>query len=155
MHSNAPPLSLTVVCPLGRPVTTLTRTAKSTVVSLAGDLDAADVRRLRRIVSGELGLRPPALLVDLTDVPFCSARVLKFLAEQADDARAVGVRFAVVAQQRAVLRPLALLGLDRVLPVVGSLDEAVLNARTRRRTAQPIAPPPWLKRTRPLWTNPP
>ncbi|MBB1156157.1 STAS domain-containing protein [Amycolatopsis dendrobii] len=149
MHSNAPPLSLTVVCPAGRPATTLTRTAKSTVVTLAGDLDAADVPRLRRLVSGELGLRPPALLVDLTAVPFCSARFLKFLAEQASEARGSGVRFAVVAQQRAVLRPLALLGLD--LPVVGCLEEAVLNARTRRRTASP----PWLQRTRPLWTNPP
>ena len=149
MHSNAPPLSLTVVCPASRPATTLTRTAKSTVVTLAGDLDAADVPRLRRIVSGELGLRPPALLVDLTDVPFCSARVLNYLAGQAKDARRSGVRFAVVAQQRTVLRPLALLGLD--LPVVGSLDEAVLNVRTRRRAASP----PWLPRTRPLGTNPP
>ncbi|WP_051173266.1 MULTISPECIES: STAS domain-containing protein [unclassified Amycolatopsis] len=155
MHSNAPPLSLTVVCPAGRPATTLARTAKSTVVTLAGDLDAADVPRLRRIVSGELGLRPPALLVDLTEVPFCSARVLKSLAELAENARGSGVRFAVVAQQRAVLRPLALLGLNRVLPVVRSLDDAVLNARTRRRTAQPVPVPPWLKRTRPLWTYPP
>ncbi|ATY13057.1 anti-sigma factor antagonist [Amycolatopsis sp. AA4] len=133
MHSNAPPLSLTVVCPARRPATTLTRTAESTVVALAGDLDAADVPRLRRIVSGELGLRPPNLLVDLTDVPFCSARVLQFLAEQAADARAVGVRFAAVAPHRAVRRPLALLGLDRALPVLPSLGAEAIPAQPSRR----------------------
>lgn len=142
MHSKAPRLSLTVVCPVSRPATTLTRTAKSTVVTLAGDLDAADVPRLRRIVSGELGLRPATLLVDLTAVSFCSARVLKFLAEQAKDARAAGVGFAAVARQRAVLRPLALLGLNLALPVVPSLDEAALNARTRRRTGRAPEPRP-------------
>ncbi|WP_116201251.1 STAS domain-containing protein [Amycolatopsis circi] len=134
MHRNATPLSLTVLCPAGRPARTLTRTARSTVVTLEGELEVADVPRLRRIMSGELGLRPVTLLVDLTEVPFCSARVLEFLAEQAKAARDAGVRFAAVAHQRAVLRPLALLGLDRTLPVVRSLDDAALNARTRRRT---------------------
>ncbi|WP_409179627.1 STAS domain-containing protein [Amycolatopsis sp. VS8301801F10] len=138
MHSNASPLSLTVLCPARRPATTLTRTPKSTVVTLAGDLDAADVPWLRRIVSGELGLRPATLLVDLTEVPFCSARVLKSLADQADDARGRGVGFAAVAPHRAVLRPLALLGLNRVLPVVHHLDEAALPARTRRRASRPL-----------------
>jgi len=131
MHSNAPPLSLTVLCPARRPATTLTRTERSTVVTLAGELDAADVPRLRRILSGELGMRPATLLVDLTGVPFCSARVLEFLAGQARTARNAGVRFTAVAHHRAVLRPLALLGLDHTLPVVCSLDDA---ARTRRRT---------------------
>ncbi|WP_370936201.1 STAS domain-containing protein [Amycolatopsis sp. cg13] len=152
MHSNAPPLSLTVVCPASRPATTLTRTARSTVVTLAGELDSADVPRLRRILSGELGLRPATLLVDLTEVAFCSARVLEFLAEQAKTARFAGVRFAAVARQRAILRPLGLLGLDRALPVVRSLDEAAMHARTRRRTGwltepgQPIPSRPEIDR---------
>ncbi len=49
---------------------------------------------------------------------FYSARVLDLLGAQAKHAHRPGVKFALVARQRAILRPLALRGLDRTIPVL-------------------------------------
>ncbi|MEV5720531.1 hypothetical protein AB0L41_42230 [Amycolatopsis mediterranei] len=54
--------------------------------------------------------------MDLTAVSFCSARALDLLGAQAKHAHRTGVKSALVARQRVILRPLALRGLERTIP---------------------------------------
>ncbi|MFG1642943.1 STAS domain-containing protein [Amycolatopsis sp. NPDC049252] len=103
----------------------VTTTAESAVVSATGELDVSVIGHLAEIIERELGLRPRVLVVDASAVTFCAARALTVLINAASDAHAAGVPFAVVTRSRAVLRPLTVLGLERVLPVHGDLAAAL------------------------------
>ncbi|MEA5363536.1 STAS domain-containing protein [Amycolatopsis sp., V23-08] len=103
----------------------VTTTADSTVVSATGELDVSVIGHFTGILERELGLRPRVLVVDASAVTFCAARALTVLINAASDAHAAGVPFAVVTRSRAVLRPLTVLGLERVLPVHGDLAAAL------------------------------
>lgn len=58
-------------------------------------------------------------------LPRGSGPALAILVSTSADARAAGVPFAVITRRRAMLRPAAALGLERVLPVHGGLAEAL------------------------------
>ncbi|WP_410574744.1 STAS domain-containing protein [Amycolatopsis sp. cmx-4-61] len=62
-------------------------------------------------------LRPAALIVDLGAVGFCSSGGLSVLVDVVTGAHAQGIPCAVIAGGRAVVRPIKLLLLDRVLPI--------------------------------------
>jgi anti-anti-sigma factor len=108
----------------GTSTLTVTTTHDSTVVAATGDLDGAVADHLLARLADELGMRPQALLVDLTRVSFCSARVLRVLLTTSADAHAAGIPCVLVSDQRAVRRPIAVLGLDHLLQVQGSLAAA-------------------------------
>jgi anti-anti-sigma factor len=103
---------------------TVTTTHDSTVVAATGDLDGTVADHLLGRLSEEIGLRPRALVVDLSRVSFCSARVLRVLLTASADAHAAGIPCVIVSDQHAVLRPIAVLGLDHLLQVQGSLPAA-------------------------------
>jgi anti-sigma B factor antagonist len=103
----------------------VTTTAEAAVLSATGELDISVIGHLAGIIERELDLRPRVLVVDASAVTFCAARALTVLLTAAADAHAAGVPFAVVTRSRAVLRPLTVLGLERVLPVHGDLAEAL------------------------------
>jgi anti-anti-sigma factor len=100
-------------------------TADATVLSATGELDISVTDHLAGLIERELSLRPRALVVDASAVTFCAARALTVLLGSAADAHAAGVPFAVVTRSRAVLRPLSVLGLERVLPLHADLAEAL------------------------------
>ena len=103
----------------------VTTTAEAAVLSATGELDISVIGHFAGLIEHELALRPRALVVDASAVTFCAARALTVLLNSAADAHAAGVPFAVVTRSRAVLRPLAVLGFERVLPVHGDLAEAL------------------------------
>ncbi|MEA5366845.1 STAS domain-containing protein [Amycolatopsis sp., V23-08] len=103
---------------------TVTTTHDSTVVAATGDLDGAVADHLLARLSEELALRPQALVVDLTRVGFCSARILRVLLTTSADAHAAGIPCVIVSDQRAVRRPIAVLGLDHLLQVQENLAAA-------------------------------
>ena len=103
---------------------TVTTTADSTTVTVTGDLDLATTPRLRDRLDDELKLRPATLVVDLDAVGFCSSGGLAVLVEAVTNAHARGIPCAIVATQRAVVRPVELLRLDRVLPLHTDRAEA-------------------------------
>ncbi|MBB1158265.1 STAS domain-containing protein [Amycolatopsis dendrobii] len=110
----------------GAPARTMvTATAGETVVAVFAELDQRSTDRLRDVLSEEIALGPPALVVDVSGLTFCSVSGLEVLIEAARGAELAGIAFVVVAAQRAVLRPLRLLGLDRALRVVERLADAV------------------------------
>ncbi|UOZ03159.1 STAS domain-containing protein [Amycolatopsis sp. WQ 127309] len=103
---------------------TVTTTHDSTVVAATGDLDGAVAEHLLGRLADEVALRPRALVIDLSRVAFCSARVLRVLLTTSADAHAAGIPCVLVSDQRAVLRPIAVLGLDHLLQVQPSLAAA-------------------------------
>jgi len=80
-------------------------------VSAAGEVDTFTAARLRSLLDAELERRPPALVVDLSAVQFLGSAGLAVLveAQKAADARTVALR--LIANTRAVIRPLEVTGL--------------------------------------------
>ncbi|QKV73615.1 STAS domain-containing protein [Amycolatopsis sp. Hca4] len=103
---------------------TVTTTADATAVTVTGDLDLATSPRLRDRLDDELKLRPRALIIDLDAVGFCSSGGLSVLLEAVTNAHARGIPCAIIATQRAIIRPVKLLQLDRVLPLHSDRAEA-------------------------------
>ncbi|MFG1644494.1 STAS domain-containing protein [Amycolatopsis sp. NPDC049252] len=108
----------------GTTTLTVTTTHDSTVVAATGDLDGTLAGHLLARLSDELALRPRAFVVDLTRVGFCSARTLRVLLTTSADAHAAGIPCVIVSDQRAVRRPIAVLGLDHLLQVQENLAAA-------------------------------
>lgn len=103
---------------------TVTTTADVTTVTVTGDLDLSTTPRLQDRLDDELKLRPAALIIDLDAVGFCSSGGLSTLLEAVTNAHARGIPCAIIATRRAVVRPVKLLQLDRVLPVHADRTEA-------------------------------
>ncbi|MFJ7213571.1 STAS domain-containing protein [Amycolatopsis sp. NPDC098790] len=116
----------------------VTRTADTCVVTAVGDLDLTVTDRLAALLAGELHRQPPALVCDASAVEFCAARILTILIDTVADAAVARVPFAVAGRRRALLRPITALGLDQVLPVHRSVEEAV-NSLARARHSSPDA----------------
>jgi anti-sigma B factor antagonist len=100
-------------------------TTEATIVAAAGELDLSVLDDLVALLDREVRRRPPALVVDASAVTFCAARVLTILVDTTADAVLHRVPFAVAGRNRALLRPIGLLGLDLVLPVHRDAGEAL------------------------------
>jgi anti-anti-sigma factor len=101
----------------------LTSTAAATLLKAVGEIDAA--------VSGELGDRLATaieagapVLADLSEVTFCDSTGLTALIHAHRAAAAAGTRFVLVTRQRAVLRPISLLGLAELLEIHPDVETA-------------------------------
>ncbi len=103
---------------------TVTTTADAATVTVSGELDLATTPRLRDRLDVELKSRPSALIIDLEGVGFCSSGGLSVLLEAVTNAHARGIPCAIIATQRALIRPIKLLQLDRVLPIHADRAEA-------------------------------
>lgn len=103
---------------------TVTTTTDASTVTVDGELDLATTPRLRDQLDHALKSRPTALIIDLDAVGFCSSGALSTLLEAVTNAHARGIPCAIIATQRAVLRPITLLQLDRVLPLHADRSEA-------------------------------
>jgi anti-sigma B factor antagonist len=86
------------------------------VIAAAGEVDAATAPRLRdAILAARTGSGLTSVVVDLSEVDYFDSTGLAVLAEAEDQCQAAGQRLAVVAGTRAVLLPLRITGLDRLL----------------------------------------
>lgn len=106
-----------------------------TTVSVTGEIDLSFTDRLSEQLAIELDLAPRALIIDLTAVGFCSSRGLAALVAADTRAREAGVACVVAAGQRAVVRPIRLLGLDQVLSLYPASPDA------RQAVAERLAVP--------------
>ncbi|QXV57918.1 STAS domain-containing protein [Amycolatopsis sp. TNS106] len=102
----------------------ITASAGDTVVAVAGEIDLAVSDDLRRALDEELRFKPSALIADLSAVTFCDSSGFTVLVQIRAKAEQAGVPFIMVTQERALLRPMALLGLDAVFIVHPTLDSA-------------------------------
>ncbi|MFJ9786529.1 STAS domain-containing protein [Amycolatopsis sp. NPDC101161] len=93
-------------------------------VRCAGDLDLATTSRLREVLLGPFADGARGVVADLTETTYCDSTVFSVLVEAYREALAREIPYAIAAARIAVARPLAILGLDQVLPLHLGLAEA-------------------------------
>ena len=106
-----------VIHPQGRPA----------VVALPAEIDISGSREL----CGQLGralASASTVIVDMTETRFCDSSGIRILLLAQEQAAATGVELRLVIPSASVLRALALVGADWLLPVFPSLDEAMGRA---------------------------
>jgi anti-sigma B factor antagonist len=103
------------------------------VLSVDGEIDMVTAPHLGRAICEALERSATALVIDLTEVTFLASVGMSVLVAAQGAADAMAVRFAVVADGGATRRPMRLLGLDAVLALHPSLDDAVHALRREDR----------------------
>ena len=99
------------------------------VLSVRDTVDMLSAPRLTEAIRAALTKAPIALIVDLTDVNFLASVGMSVLVEAQQQADAISARFGVVAEGAATSRPMRLLGINAVLALYPSLDEALREFR--------------------------
>lgn len=95
------------------------------IVAATGELDAHTAPTLEA-ETGPLSRRPGgALVIDLSGVPFIDSTGIGVLVTALKHAREAGGTLDVVVTTPRVLKVLALTGLDVVIPLHSTLDEAL------------------------------
>ncbi|OBI42307.1 hypothetical protein A5707_06560 [Mycobacterium kyorinense] len=94
------------------------------VVSVSGDVDIASTPRLTEAIDAARAKGPSGVIIDLSNVDFfASAGVNVLIAAHSGIAQSG--HFAVVADGPATHRPLTLLGVDEIMPLYRTLDDAL------------------------------
>jgi anti-sigma B factor antagonist len=104
------------------------------VLSVRDAVDMLSAPRLREAIRAALEKAPVGLIVDLTDADFLASVGMSVLVDTQVHADAISVRFGVVADGAATSRPIRLLGIDALLTLYCTLDEALrdfADARAR------------------------
>ncbi|MDQ2583670.1 anti-sigma factor antagonist [Saccharothrix yanglingensis] len=109
------------------------------VVVVAGEIDASTAHPVRVRLNDVLDRHPSGLVVDLSDVGFFGSTGLQLLLGAVLRARRLRTELALVANRRAVLRPLEITDLHHEVAVHPTVEQAVAAVRTRldRTAAQP------------------
>lgn len=95
------------------------------VVTAAGELDAHSAPALQAQVAPLTAQQNASLVIDLTDVGFIDSTGLGVLVTTLKHVREVDGRLDVVVTSPRVLKVLAITGLDVVIPLHSTLDEAL------------------------------
>ncbi|MFJ6673900.1 STAS domain-containing protein [Actinosynnema sp. NPDC091369] len=99
------------------------------LVAVSGALDAATHRPVVSELDVVFEARPPGVVLDLGAVDFMGSVGIAMLVNSHHRANRLRIPFAVVANSRAVLRPLQISQVDSALPLHASVDEAVAALR--------------------------
>jgi anti-sigma B factor antagonist len=110
-------------------------TGEVLVLTVAGEIDLSTVTRLRAAVAAgfEDLCDGDILIIDLTEVTFLASHGLQVLIEATQDAQRRRTPLGIVrGRARAVVHPIHVSGLDDVLPLFDTVEEATnaLNALT-------------------------
>jgi anti-sigma B factor antagonist len=97
-----------------------------------GDLDAASAERLREAVTDTLVAGDLDVMVDLAEVEFIDSTGLGALVGGRRRALALNGSFALVCADDHLLQVFRVTGLDKVLAIAGSVEEATAGVRPRR-----------------------
>lgn len=93
------------------------------VLAVTGDVDMLTATRLAAAIDTALATAPTAVIVDLSKVEFlASAGMSALVAAHAD---AAPVRLVVVADGPATSRPMKVVGLDSLVAIYPTLDDAL------------------------------
>jgi anti-sigma B factor antagonist len=95
------------------------------VVTAPEEVDIANVAGLRAAVSEAVGAGSALVIVDMSRTRFCDSAGLNVLVTADRQARAEGGEVRLVIVAAAIVRVVALTGVDRVIPVYASLEEAL------------------------------
>jgi anti-anti-sigma factor len=94
------------------------------VVSIGGEIDLSTAQAFEAAIVDALEEDPPALVIELSGVSFMASVGLRVLAATQ---KKVGklTQLAMVADNRAAARPIQLTGLDDVISMYPTLDQAL------------------------------
>lgn len=97
---------------------------QAVVLTVSGEVDMLSSPQLADAIQTALATKPAALIVDLTKVDFlASAGMTVLVTAQAEVEPPT--RFAVVAHGSATSRPIKLMGIDSVLALYSTLEDAL------------------------------
>ena len=94
------------------------------VVAVSGTVDMLTSPQLGEAISAVAEQSPMSVIVDLTKTEFLASSGLSVLIQAHTDLTPAA-RFAIVADGPTTSRPIKLLGLDKVLAVYPTLDDAL------------------------------
>ena len=110
------------------------------VVATPAEVDVITAEQLRVVLLRTAGRGHATIVVDMTRTRACDSAGLHVLAGAHNRAQAEGGELRlVIAPGGAVARVFAITGLDRVIPLFGSLDQALGPGRAA--TTRPARPP--------------
>ena len=95
------------------------------VVAAPEEIDISNAAGLRAAVLEAVGHRTRTLVVDMSQTKFCDSSGLNALVRAHQRAQAEGGEVLLVIPAAAVLRMLALIGVDRMIPNFATLDDAL------------------------------
>jgi anti-sigma B factor antagonist len=94
------------------------------VVSVGGEIDLSTAQAFEAVIAEALAEDPPALVIELSGVSFMASVGLRVLAA-AKEKVGKSVPLAVVADSMAASRPIQLTGLDNIIALYPTLDQAL------------------------------
>jgi anti-sigma B factor antagonist len=100
------------------------------ILHLFGELDLATVDHVDREITAAVS-DISALVIDLDGLSFLASTGLSLLARWSQRATAQGFDLRIVATRRQALRPLQITGLDEVLTIDATVDEALVATPRR------------------------
>ncbi len=107
------------------PITTsITRRDGAAVVSVGGEIDLSTASAFEEAIAQALEDNPAVLAIELRNVTFMASVGLRILAATSEKIGKL-TRIAVVADHQAATRPIQLTGLDSVVALYPTLDEAL------------------------------
>jgi len=94
------------------------------VVSIGGEIDLSTAPAFEAAIAGALDDDPPVLVIELSDVSFLASVGLRILAATHEKV-SKSAEVAIVANNPATNRPMELTGLDKVISLYPTLDDAL------------------------------
>jgi anti-anti-sigma factor len=94
------------------------------VVSIGGEIDLSTAPVFEAGIAEALEEDPPALVIELSEVMFMASVGLRILAATQEKV-GKSIQIAVVADNVAASRPMQLTGLDKLISLYPTLDEAL------------------------------
>ena len=94
------------------------------VVSVGGEIDLSTAPAFEQAIAEALEADPPVLAIELSNVTFMASVGLRILAATNEKIGA-STRIAVIADNQAATRPIQLTGLDTVVALYPTLNEAL------------------------------
>jgi anti-sigma B factor antagonist len=98
------------------------------VVSAPAELDITTVNELVRVIRSCTGPAHTTLVVDMSETTFCDSAGVSGLVQAHKRAVAAGGEVRLVIGGASVMRLLAIIGVDRVMPIFTSLEDALEEA---------------------------
>jgi anti-sigma B factor antagonist len=94
------------------------------LVSISGEIDLSTAPAFEAVIAEALEEDPPVLVIDLSEVAFMASVGLRILAGTQEKV-GKSIQIAVVADGMATSRPMQLTGLDKLISLYPTLDEAL------------------------------
>ena len=106
--------------------------ARTAVVMLPGSIDVSCAGRIGGELASVLTSGVTTVIADMTTTTFCDSSGARVLVAACEQAAASNIEVRLVVPSTFVWRALALMGLDRLLPVYLTLDRALAHGDHNR-----------------------